>query len=72
MRQFVRLTNCSAGNCPGFDQWADTQDFRVTGYKVPEEDKQGIPVTEDVVTVPKEKVFELVVVLLARLQQTAA
>lgn len=72
MRQFVRLTNCSGGNCPGFDQWADTHEFRVTGYRVAAEDKQGIPRNEDVVTVPQETVYQLRALLLAQLQQRAA
>jgi hypothetical protein len=64
MRPFQRLTGCFDGNCPGFDEWQDTRDFRVTGYKVAPEDKPGIPDTEDVVTVPRGVVFELISCLL--------
>jgi hypothetical protein len=68
MRDYVRLTNCSDGNCPGFDQWLDTGDFRVTGYKVAPEDKTDAATTEDVVTVPRNVVLQLV----AQMQQRCA
>lgn len=67
MREFVRLTNCSDGNCPSVDQWTDTGDFRVQGYKVAAEDKPGIPANEDVVTVPEETVLQLLAQLRLRL-----
>lgn len=63
MRPFQRLTDdyyCFDGNCPGFAEWLDTRDFRVTGYKVAPEDKQGTPDTEDVVTVPRAVVLDLI------------
>ncbi len=27
----ITLASCEDGNCPGIDQWTDTQDFRVQG-----------------------------------------
>lgn len=42
VREFVQLTNCEDGNCPGFGQWADTGDFSVRGYRVAQADKQPI------------------------------
>ena len=31
MRNVITLANsCEDGNCPGIDQWTDTQDFRRT------------------------------------------
>lgn len=71
MRQYVRLTECSGGSCPAFDEWTDTGEFRVTGYKVAPEDKLGIPDTEDVVTVPRETAYQFMAALLARPQRAS-
>lgn len=66
MRNVITLASCEDGNCPGIDQWTDTQDFRVQGYRVARKDKPaGLPAEEDVVMIPREVMLSLI----AQLQQ---
>ncbi len=68
MREFVQLTNCEDGNCPGFGRWTDTGDFRVQGYRVAQADKPAdLPGEEDILTIPHDVMFTLLAQLLARL-----
>lgn len=68
MREFVQLTNCEDGNCPGFGQWADTGDFSVCGYRVAQADKPAdLPEEEDILMVPRDVMPALLAQLLARL-----
>lgn len=72
MRNVITLANCEDGNCPGIDQWIDTQDFRVQGYRVAAEDKPaGLPAGEDVVMIPRDVLLALVAQLQQRLAQPA-
>jgi hypothetical protein len=72
MRNVITLANCEDGNCPGIDQWTDTQDFRVQGYRVAQEDKPaGLPAGEDVVMIPRDVLLALVAQLQQRLAQPA-
>lgn len=60
MREFVALTDCEDGNCPGFGRWTDTGDFRVQGYRVAPSDKPGdLPDAEDVLTIPHDVMLKL-------------
>jgi hypothetical protein len=69
MRNVITLASCEDGNCPGIDQWTDTQDFRVQGYRVAQADKPaGLPAEEDVVMIPREVLLSLI----AQLQQGLA
>lgn len=67
MRKMITLANCSDGNCPQFKQWTDTRDFGVQGYRVAEEDKVGIPDSEDMVMIPYHAMLRLLAQLLPRL-----
>jgi hypothetical protein len=68
MREFVQLTNCEDGNCPGFGRWTDTGDFRVQGYRVAQVDKPAdLPREEDILAIPHGVMFMLLAQLLARL-----
>lgn len=68
MREFVQLTTCEDGNCPGFGQWADTGDFRVQGYRVAQADKPAdLPSEEDILMIPRDVMLTLLAQLLARL-----
>ena len=67
-REFVQLSNCEDGNCPGFGRWTDTGDFRVQGYRVAQADKPAdLPGEEDILTIPHDVMFKLLAQLLARL-----
>lgn len=73
MRNMIKLAGCEDGNCPGIDQWTDTQDFRVQGYRVAAEDKPaGLPADEDVVMIPREVLLALIAQLQRRLAQQPA
>ncbi len=49
IREFVQLTTCEDGNCPGFSRWTHTGDFRVQGYRVAQADKPAELVALDAV-----------------------
>lgn len=72
MRKMITLAGCSDGNCPQITQWPDTRDFGVRGYRVAEEDKAGIPDTEDMVMVPYPVMLRLLAQLLPLLLSPAA
>ncbi len=68
MREFIKLTDCEDGNCPGFGQWTDTGDFRVQGYRTAHADKPAdLPSEEDILTIPRDVMLTLLPQLLARL-----
>ncbi|MGH3867936.1 MAG: hypothetical protein ACRDQ4_17795 [Pseudonocardiaceae bacterium] len=68
MREFVQLTTCEDGNCPGFSRWTDTGDFRVQGYRVAQADKPAdLPGEEDILTIPHDVMLTLLAQLLAQL-----
>lgn len=72
MREMITLAGCSDGNCPQVKQWPDTKDFGVQGYRVTEEDKAGIPDTEDMVMIPYQVMLRLLAQLLPQLLSHAA
>jgi len=68
MPTFLPLTHvCYDGSCPAVDLCLETGEFWVTGYKVADEHKQGIPDTEDKVRVPAP----VIVAMIERLIQQA-
>ncbi|HEX4100508.1 MAG TPA: hypothetical protein VHY21_08195 [Pseudonocardiaceae bacterium] len=73
MRNVITLaSSCEDGNCPGIDQWTDTGDFRVQGYRVAAQDKPaGLPAEEDVVMIPRDVLLALIAQLGQRLAQPA-
>lgn len=73
MRNVITLAGCEDGSCPGIDQWTDTQDFRIQGYRVAEQDKPaGLPAEEDVVMIPRDVLPTLIGQLLLRLTRQPA
>lgn len=74
MRSLITLADsCDAGTCPGIDQWTDTGDFQIRGYRVAPEDRPaGLPVEEDVVMIPRDVLPALITQLRNRLAQQGA
>jgi hypothetical protein len=73
MRKLIPLANCEDGNCPGIDQWTDTRDFQIRGYRVAAEDKPaGLPAEEDVVMIPCDVLLSLIAQLQQRLARQPA
>lgn len=71
MPTILRLTTCYDGKCPAVDLYLESGSFRVTGTKVPAEDKQGLPDAEDQVDVPAEVMLSMVTKLLQIAVQAA-
>jgi hypothetical protein len=70
MRNRITLaSDCDGGVCPRIDQWTDTGDFGIQGYRVADADKPAdLPAGEDMVMIPRD----VLPVLIAQLQRALA